>query len=104
MKQVLSYISLFGLLFSVGCAMAAAPVNGFIFADVKGPITATENSGGSKEGQAMAQSILGAVSMGDASIDTAAKNGGITKIRSVDHHSWGILGIWAKFTTIVKGD
>lgn len=104
MKRILSHLSLAALLSSIGCAMAAAPVNGYIFSDVKGPITATENSGGSKEGTAMAQSILGAVGMGDASIDTAAKNGGITKIRSVDHHSWSIIGIWAKFTTIVKGD
>ena len=104
MRQILVGLSLVALLLCVGCAIAAAPVNGFIFSDVKGPIAATENGGGSKVGEAMAQSILGAVATGDASIDSAAKAGGITKIRSVDHHSWSILGVWAKFTTIVRGD
>ena len=58
---------------------------------------------GAKEGQACAQSILGLVAQGDASIKAAAKAGGITKIDSVDHYSRNLLGIIADFCTIVRG-
>ena len=87
-----------------GCAMSAAPVTGFIYTDVQGGLAATSNSGNSKVGVASAQSILGWVATGDASISTAAKNAGITKIHHVDYYSQSILGIWAKFTIKVYGE
>jgi hypothetical protein len=42
--------------------------------------------------------------MGDASISAAAQNGGITRIHHVDHETMNILGIYAKYTTIVYGE
>jgi hypothetical protein len=88
-----------------GCAAyAVAPVTGFVYTDVKGPMTATSNPGGEKVGTAICTSILGLVAQGDASIETAARNGGITKIHHVDYHSTSILGIYATFTTTVYGE
>ena len=41
--------------------------------------------------------------MGDASIESAKRNGKITKVTSVDHHSrW--LVVWGEFCTIVTGE
>lgn len=86
------------------CAMANQPVTGFIYSDVKAPLTATAGMKGKKTGTATATSILGLVGQGDASIEAAAKAGGITKISHVDYHSTNILGIYATFTTTVYGD
>ena len=105
MKKLLSLALLFASAATFyGCATVASPVMGGIYTDVKAPITATTNSKGSKIGTATATSILGLIATGDASIHTAAKNGGITNIRQVDYHSTSILGIYATFTVEVHGD
>ncbi|MEW6744652.1 MAG: TRL-like family protein [Planctomycetota bacterium] len=103
MRNIALGLALIGLILCTGCAMVATPVAGFLYMDVKGPITATENTAGDKVGEATATTILGWVATGDASIDTAASNGGISEIKTVDHHSWQILGIYGKFTTRVTG-
>ncbi|MFC1853337.1 TRL-like family protein [candidate division CSSED10-310 bacterium] len=89
----------------LGCATVMSPVgNGTIFTDVKGPLTVTDATEYSKVGQASAMSVLGIVVTGDASISAAMKNGGITKVHHVDHESKNILGVYARFTTIVYGE
>ena len=40
----------------------------------------------------------------DVSISTAAANGGITKIATVDSKTVNYLGIWVVRTTIVTGE
>jgi hypothetical protein len=87
-----------------GCAMVASPVMGSLYTDVQGPAGVTSNSGNSKMGTASCQSILGLIATGDASIATAAKNAGITKIHHVDYYSQSILGFWAKYTVKVYGE
>lgn len=86
-----------------GCAMAASPVNGAFFQDVYGPVD-SEGGVGGKKGEACATSYLGLVGTGDASIATAAANGGIKSVTNVDHHSTNLLGIIAKFCTIASGN
>jgi hypothetical protein len=56
-----------------------------------------------KTGEACSTSILGWVTTGDSSVPTAAKNGGITKIASVDNNFMQVLGVYAKFCTVVTG-
>ncbi len=58
---------------------------------------------GAKEGKACAQSILGLVAQGDASIKAAAQQGGITKVSSVDHYTKNMLGVIGEYCTIVRG-
>jgi len=41
---------------------------------------------------------------GDASISAAAASGGISRIHHVDHETLNILGIYAKYTTVVYGE
>lgn len=84
-------------------ACVSAPVSGFLWTDVKGGVTATEAYGGSARGEACASSILGAVATGDASIDTAKKVGGIAQVVTIDYSVTNILGIYAKYCTIVYG-
>lgn len=88
----------------IGCAYAVAPVTGFVYSDVKAPLTVTSNTGYSKVGTAECSSLLGWVASGDASIEAAMKNGGITKVHHVDYHSTSVLGVYSKFIVTVYGE
>lgn len=86
-----------------GCALGPGPVVAPFTINVKGPVSAGPAMTGPKVGRAEALGIV-VVAIGDASISTAAKNGGITRIHHVDHESMNILWIYAKYTTIVYGE
>lgn len=85
-----------------GCLAVATPAMGILFADVKWDGMA-KGAVGTKEGKACAQSILGLIAQGDASIEAAAKAGGIKDVASVDHHTKNMLGIMGEYCTIVRG-
>lgn len=69
------------------------------------PVTATSNAVGSKVGKASGTGFLGVLFFGaDASIQTAAKNGGITKISTVDLTQKSILNIIVTYETTVTGE
>ena len=69
------------------------------------PVSATGNAMGSKVGTATATGYFGVLFFdADASIRTAAKKGGITKISSVDIKQTSMLGIIVTYETIVTGD
>ena len=99
-----------GLLLTVayltGCAAyVASPVTGVLYTDVKAPITATASDTATlKSGSATVTSILGLIATGDASIETAARNGGITKIHHVDYIGKSVLGLFAEYTVVVFGE
>lgn len=87
-----------------GCGVVMSPANATIYVDTKGPISVGESTTYSKIGRAECTTILGIVATGDASIQTATRNGQITKIAFVDYEAKNILGIYGTFTTIVYGD
>ncbi len=86
------------------CATVKTPVMGLIYTDVKAPEAVTSNSGKSKVGKGIATSVMGLFAQGDASIETAAKSAGITRIHHVDYHSTSILGFYSTFTVTVYGE
>ena len=86
------------------CAIVRTPVPGLLYTSMKSPHSVTGNAGASKVGTAEGMSILGLVATGDASIDAAAKAGGITKIHHVDEEGWSVLGIIAKYKVYVYGE
>lgn len=91
MKKMFGALLLSSLL-AVGCTSVA-------------PLCATGNTLGSKVGTATAKYLFGALPMGgaDGSIATAAQNGGITKISTVDVKTE--LGfIFTNVTTVVTGE
>jgi hypothetical protein len=98
------FVLILGIVFLTGCAVVKSPVTGLIYSDVKAPFAVTSNTGADKVGTAQAKSILGIVGIGDASIETAAKSAGITRIHHVDEHITGILGIYATYTVVVYGE
>lgn len=68
------------------------------------PFTATSNQIGPKVGTSKATIILGLYFDQDASIQTAAKNGGIKQISTVDIKYSNFLGILQTIETIVTGN
>ncbi len=69
------------------------------------PVNATSNPVGTKVGKSSGNCFLGALCFGvDASIQTAAKNGGISKISTVDYQNKNILNLIITHTCIVTGE
>ena len=60
---------------------------------------------GSKEGRASAYLFLGIVAFGDASVTKAARNAGITQIKTIDFEYESVLAlIYGRYTTVITGD
>ncbi|MFR9651801.1 MAG: TRL-like family protein [Rikenellaceae bacterium] len=85
------------------CASVKTPLGGAFYMNVKDGLAVTSNTGSSKVGTATAKGYVGLYAAGDASIEAAAKNGGITTIHHVDYHSTSLLGIINTYTTVVYG-
>jgi hypothetical protein len=69
-----------------------------------GPVNATSNPVGSKVGVSKGSAVFGLYFDIDTSIRTAAKNGGITKISTVDYQVYNVLGFYMEFSCIVTGE
>ena len=92
-----------GVIMLTACQPVASPLMGVFFNDTKFGYLATTDTDASKEGKACAQSIMGLVAQGDASISAAKAAGGITQVSHIDYTAHSILGVVADFCTIVKG-
>lgn len=69
------------------------------------PVNATSNAVGSKVGTAKATGFFGILFFNaDASIKSAAANGGISKISTVDIKQTSLLNIIVTYETIVTGE
>lgn len=96
-----------------GCAGAAfigvAPGTYGLYSDVQGTtnihvagdLPANKNW---KVGEACQTSILGIMTTGSATIGEAGRAGGVTRINRVDYKFSNLLGIYAKYCTVVVGD
>ena len=101
MKIAAAVFLFVGACFLSGCLTVATPAMGVLITDVTWDGHA-EGSLGTKEGKACAQSILGLVASGDASIKAAAANGNITNVKSVDRYTkWTLL--FGEYCTIARG-
>jgi hypothetical protein len=86
----------------MGCA-TSFPV-GNLYTELKLPIAAESDAKALKSGTAECVSILGLVATGDASLNTAMRNGNITKISHVDWEAKNILGIIGNYKLTVYGE
>jgi len=103
MKKLIVLLATVGLL--TGCATAMSPVSGVVYSNVKAPFSATAApEQPQRVGRASVRSILGIIATGDASIQTAARNGGIREIHFVDYESQNFFGVLAEFTVVVYGN
>ena len=91
-----------------GCMIVDSPIMGFLGTEVTWGDVATAEPAApaltkTKEGTACAQSILGLLAHGDASVRQAKLNGQITEVTSVDHSARNLLNIVGEWCTIVRG-
>lgn len=97
-----------------GCASGIYPGGptpaGGLITNVKSPtrsltVVTDSSATAQKTGTASIGAFLGLFAFGDASIDAAMKDGGITKVHHVDHEVTSFLfGIWLQDKTIVYGE
>jgi hypothetical protein len=89
-----------------GCAFIS-PISGgtqgFLFTQTDAAVAIGSASSSAKVGTAESTAIV-CFATGDSSIQKAMQNGGITKIHHVDCKVFSILGVYAKYTTVVYGD
>lgn len=86
----------------IGCA-SAYPVGG-LYTELKLPVAVESDAKALKSGTAECVSILGLVATGDASLNTAMRNGNITKVSHVDWEARNILGIIGNYKLTVYGE
>ena len=89
-----------------GCSTLGPPLAGYIVTNVSYPhVQAVADDGkvGNKTGTATAVNILGLFAFGDASVLEAAKNGGITNIKTIDHTATSFI-FFGSFSTTVTGE
>jgi hypothetical protein len=95
MKKVLVFLAILVVLVITGCTTTA-------------PFDVTDNSAGAKVGESSGTVLLYGIFTKDLvvdySIQTAAKNAGITKVATVDRKVYDVLGIVRTYTTIVTGE
>ena len=100
-------------IFSIVCVIAlalgmtscgAVGMVGAVYTNHTTPAAVTSNALGTKVGQAEALSVLGIAAVGDAGIQKAAKQAGITKISHVDKKVFSVLGLFTKVTYTVYGE
>ncbi len=104
MKKLLTSFALLAVVFFSGCATSFP--RGDFYVGLKFPVAVTNNKlpENVKIGTAECKSVLGLVATGDASIQTACKNGGITVIHHVDWEVENILGIIGTYRCVVYGE
>jgi hypothetical protein len=90
-----------------GCAHVYPPYQpmpGLLYTDMQGPGTVIEEELGEKSGVAIAESWLGWFTFGDASIKSAAEDGGIASLTHVDYRLFSVLGVYARLECYAYGD
>jgi hypothetical protein len=89
-----------------GCAGItgiAGGSGGMLFTSTDAAMGIGSASGSDKVGTSESKAII-CFATGDSSIQTACKNGGITKIHHVDSKVFQVLGLYARYTTVVYGE
>ncbi len=84
-----------------GCASYAP--QGIIYNGAKVGTAVNNGVPADKTGQACATSVLGLVATGDASIETAKINGGITNVATINYQVNNVLGLYGTYCVIVTG-
>lgn len=86
-----------------GCALQ--PTQAFVYTNTTSPHMATSAKASEKVGKSeTCTNILGIVATGDCSISSAAANGGIKTVSTVDWEGYNFLGLYAKGKTVVTGE
>jgi hypothetical protein len=88
-----------------GCMIVESPIRGVVGTEVIWGDVATGkvSPDDMKQGKACAESILGLMARGDASVRAAKANGGITEVFTIDHSARNFFGVVGEWCTLVRG-
>jgi len=95
------------VMFLTGCLSAPfVPPLGGVHSNVNAPLSVDHNRSTvtTKQGEASSVCILGLVSFGDASTQSAAESGGLKTIQYLDYNYFNVLGIYQETTVIAHGE
>jgi hypothetical protein len=105
MKRIIALIGIIALSGALLTGCATPYPMGQFYTELKLPVDVTSNGSNSpKVGYAECESFFGLIATGDASIETAKRNGGITKVHHVDWEVENILGVIGKYKVVVYGE
>ena len=110
MKNMILGASLFGAIALSGCGAIGnqlTSVSGGLYTDVKSPGAPYSDAGNATKvsSEHCASSYLGLVAMGDASVESAKAQAGITKVAYVDQRNTSVLSSsYRKVCTQVSGE
>lgn len=105
---LLGIIPIICLTMLVGCVPGLYTI-GTLYTSVKSPAPEVAYYGptanqAAKVSKVTATNILGLIATGDASLESAMRQGGISKIHHVDQEITSILGLWSTYTIYVYGE
>lgn len=100
-KLLLTSVVIAGALSMSSCATYQP--QGAIYNDATMAVAANPGVQATKTGKACANSYVGLIATGDASVETAMKNAGITKVATMNQHTNNILGVYGEYCTVVTG-
>ena len=98
-------LSAFLLLTACGTTAPFSPPQALLFSNFEAPLSIEfdKTQIGPKEGRANTYSFLGLITVGNASIQEAAKNGHISRVNHADYEHFNLL-VFQKTTVIVYGE
>jgi hypothetical protein len=102
-SAVVASVAVMMLTGCAGITSIAGGTGGMLFTQTDAAMGVGSATGSDKVGTAESKAII-CFATGDSSIQTACKNGGITKIHHVDSKVFQVLGLYAKYTTVVSGE
>jgi hypothetical protein len=104
--SIVAVLSSVVIMFMTGCA-GISPVAGgsmgMVYTSTSAGVAVGSANGSDKVGTATSTAII-CFATGDSSISAAMAAGGITKIHHVDCKIMSVLGVYAKYTTVVYGE
>ena len=103
-KAILTLAAGFALALASCSTVATGSGMGLLYTSVTEGQMVTSNQLGKKVGTSSSTGVLGLVSIGDASIQTAANSAGIKKVSHVDVKKTSVLGLFATYTLMVYGE
>ena len=105
MKRAVTLVTISLLVITLSsCGFIAEGPFGYMYTETETPVAMGTAETGEKSGEACVKSFFGAIAVGDASIETAKKNGGISDVYTVNKSNFSVLGMYSKQCTIVRGE
>lgn len=102
-RSALLALLILGTSLLTGCAATAFGPRGILYTNTRGPVSVSEAEGNSAVGRATTPILLG-IATGNASVQAAMANGGITRVHHVDYEATLVLGLFGSYTVVVYGE